>query len=182
MCSAASQPELRPIAPADWEAIGGIQKECFPPTAQESLPALQSLAEVSPATCAVIARQSTVFGYVLAHPWRPDDLPPLGTVLTELPPAASALYIHDLAVRPAGQGQGFARRLVEHLITEAGRRRLTEASLLSVQGSQPFWSGYGFVNRPDLTARFAPQVWPYYQIGFDFMTARLGGAATSEGG
>ena len=167
----ATPPTIRVIRDPDWPAIDRIQRECFPPSAIESREVLQSIARHSPETC-LLAEASEPLGYVLAHPWTPDDLPPLHANLPAIPADASSLFFHDLAVTPAARGAGLARRLVEELLATACRRGLTHGSLLSVQDSRQFWERYGFQERPDLTECFRETVGRLYRVEFVFMTAR----------
>jgi GNAT superfamily N-acetyltransferase len=162
---------LRPICDADWPAIDRIQRACFPATAIESQEVLQSIARHSPESC-LLAETDVPLAYVLAHPWRPDDLPPIQALLPGLPAEASSLFVHDLAVTPEARGTGLAQRLVEELLAWARRRGLLHGSLVSVQDSRRFWERYGFEARPDLTERFRATVAQFYQVDFVFMTAR----------
>lgn len=166
---------IRVIREADWPAIDRIQRECFPPSAIESRETLQSIARHSPGTC-LFAETTAPVGYVLAHPWTADDLPPLQAPLTAIPAGASSLFIHDLAVAPAARGAGLARRLVDDLLDRARRLGLARGSLLSVQDSRRFWARYGFQERPDLTDRFRETVARLYQVEFVFMTSHFPGS------
>src|SRR5690348_255724 len=47
-------------------------------------------------------------GYVLSHPWRFGDIPPLDALLGELPSDADTYYIHDLALLPVARRIGAA--------------------------------------------------------------------------
>ncbi len=166
-----ASPTIRVIQNSDWPAIDRIQRECFPPTAIESREVLQSISAHSPETC-LIAETTLPLGYVLAHPWIPDDLPPVQATLPAIPPDASSLFFHDLAVTPAARGSGLAHRMVEELLALARRRGISRGSLLSVQDSRRFWARYGFQERPDLAERFRETVARLYQVEFVFMTAR----------
>jgi GNAT superfamily N-acetyltransferase len=162
---------IRPIRDADWPAIDRIQRACFAATAIEPQDVLQSISRHSPVSC-LLAETDRPLAYVLAHPWTPDDVPPLQAVLPGLPVNATSLFFHDLAVTPEARGTGLAHRLVEELLAWAGRQGLLHGSLISVQDSRRFWERYGFEARPDLTARFQDTVARHYQVEFVFMTAR----------
>ncbi len=168
-------PTIRVIQDSDWPAIDRIQRECFPPSAIESREVLQSIALHSPASC-LVAETDIPLGYVLAHPWSRDDLPPIQAKLPGLPLGASSLFFHDLAVTPAARGSGLAHRMVEEVLRWAGQRGLTEGSLIAVQGSRLFWERYGFQERPELTERFRQTVNRNYGLDFAFMTTRFGAA------
>jgi len=166
-----SVPVLRTIPDDDWPAIDRIQRASFPATAVESQEVLRSIALHAPEFC-LLAETDVPLAYVLAHPWRPDDLPPIQARLPGLPSGATSLFFHDLAVTPDARGAGLAQRLVEELLAWARRRELTGGSLVSVQDSRRFWERYGFEARPDLTERFRDTVAQFYQVDFVFMTAR----------
>lgn len=165
-------PSIRPVRDDDWPAIDIIQRACFPATAIESREALQSIAHHSPESC-LLAETDRPLAYVLAHPWVPDDLPPIQADLPGIPEGASSLFFHDLAVSPEARGTGLANRLVEELLAWARRHGMPYGSLIAVQGSSRFWERYGFQARPELTERFRPTVAQYYQVDFVFMTAEL---------
>jgi GNAT superfamily N-acetyltransferase len=162
---------VRPIVAADWPAINRIQHACFPPSAVESPAVLQSLWHHAPDTC-LVAETREPIGYLLAHPWTVDTLPPLHAVLDELPDPAPCLFVHDLAVTPSERGGGRAVQLVDAVLTRARQQGLRFGSLLAVQGSERFWARFGFVTDPDRTATFAPRVHALYGLDFSFMTAR----------
>lgn len=168
-------PLIRPIRDADWPALDRIQRACFAPSAIEPQDVLQSISRHSPESC-LLAETDRPLAYVLAHPWTPDDLPPLQAVLPGLPQTATTLFFHDLAVTPEARGTGLAHRLVKELLFWAGRQGLCQGSLISVQDSRRFWERYGFEARPDLTERFQETVARFYQVDFVFMTARWASA------
>lgn len=163
--------EIRPIRDADWPALDRLQRECFPPTAVEAQADLQTIVRHAPDFCFLAARDGEPVAYLLAHPWIDDDLPPIQAPLPGVPPGATSVFVHDLAVSPSARGRGIARILTHRLLETAGRLGLRHGSLLAVQGSRTFWEAFGFVVRPDLTARFAPVVARWYQVDFVFMTA-----------
>jgi len=166
-------PSIRPVRDADWPAIDRIQHACFPATAIESQEVLQSIARHSPESC-LLAETNVPLAYVLAHPWVPDDLPPIQANLPGIPAGASSLFFHDLAVTPEARGTGLANCLVEELLAWARRRSLPHGSLVSVQDSRRFWERYGFRERPELTERFHSTVAQFYRVEFVFMTAEWG--------
>jgi predicted N-acetyltransferase YhbS len=164
---------LRRILPDDWPAIDCVQRAAFPPSAIESMEALQSIATLAPELCFVAESEGAVAGYVLAHPWIAEDLPRLNEPLKGCPPNADTLFIHDTALLPEMRGCGLARRMVEHLLLAARNAGLKRGSLLSVQGTVEFWKRFGFEARPELTERFRGRVFEFYEIDFTFMTATL---------
>lgn len=161
---------IRPIVAADWPTVNRIQHAAFAPEVIEELAVFASFVALSPATCLVAVTAHEPIGYLLAHPWIPDDLPPLNTALDRLPDKSTNLFIHDLALLPAHRGQGAARTLVHAALTAGRKLGLTSASLLSVQDSHSFWQRQGFSARPEFTPKFAQTVRLFTTIDFLFMT------------
>lgn len=90
----------------------------------------------------VLPASRDIFGYAVAHPWRGDIPPKLDTVLDGLPEKPDRFYIHDLAISPACRGGGHATEAVARLMKLA--EAFPAAILVSVYGTVPFWSRFGF--------------------------------------
>lgn len=84
-------------------------------------------------------------GYCFAHPWHGTQPPPLNTLLGAIPPAADALYLHDLALLPEARGTGAGTAAVGILLAKALSLDLHRLSLVAVNGSIPYWSRHGFL-------------------------------------
>lgn len=114
-------------------------------------------------------------GYVLSHPWRLGDLPPLDTMLGALPESADTYYIHDLALLPLTRGLGAARKIVDGLTKHAGAMGYATMSLVAVNNSSAFWEKQGFViqDRPELAEKLAA-----YEADARYMTKPLGATET----
>src|ERR1700760_4472740 len=84
-------------------------------------------------------------GYVLSHPWRLGDLPPLNALLRELPADADTYYIHDLALLPVARRIGAASFITEALAKHARAHGFATMSLVAVNGSQSFWERHEFL-------------------------------------
>lgn len=95
-----------------------------------------------PAGCLVLDGAGRMEGYAVSHPIRRCEPPSLDTILDELPRNANDLYIHDVALAPEARGRGHAARGIAALLQNA--RRFESASLVSVYGTAPFWSRFGF--------------------------------------
>src|SRR3569832_1635123 len=91
-------------------------------------------------------------GYVLSHPWRYGDLPPLNTLLSALPEAPDTYYIHDLALLPVARRIGAASFITEALAKHARAHGFPTMSLVAVNASQGFWERHDFEveDRPEL--------------------------------
>lgn len=109
-------------------------------------------------------------GYVLSHPWRLFDLPPLNTLLGSLPENADTYYIHDLALLPLARGIGASDRVISALTKHAGAMGFASMALVAVNGSAGFWARHGFVveDRPELAEKLRA-----YEADARYMTRRL---------
>ncbi|KAA0971815.1 GNAT family N-acetyltransferase [Aureimonas fodinaquatilis] len=92
--------------------------------------------------CLVLAPDAQVQGYAVAHPIMQMQPPPLDIVLSHLPEKPDAFYIHDVVVSPDVRGTGAARVVIDHLLRKADAYPVT--CLISVYGTGPFWSRFGF--------------------------------------
>lgn len=97
-----------------------------------------------PKGCFVCSNGSDILGYMLSHPWKRYNPPPLDTCLEALPVNPDTYYIHDLALSSAAQGCGMARLVVEDLICLAKAVNLPVISLVAVGKSASFWKRQGF--------------------------------------
>lgn len=156
---------LRMIYDEDWSAIAAIQEACYPPAALEAIETLRSHARISPATCLVAYDRERVVGYFLSHPWPRRQLPPLNEVYSVVPPGADTLFLHDLAVLPDERGRGWAAALVDRVLAAGHAAGFRRAELISVQGSQPFWSRWGFVKWEPVPAEYQQAVQRFYPDG-----------------
>lgn len=122
-----------------------------------------------PAGCLVLeGEDGTLLGYAVSHPSRAYAPPPLDTVLDALPSDADDYYIHDVALLAQARGGGQARLGIERLLHQG--RAYPTASLVSVYGTAPFWSRFGFEaeTERDLSEKLAP-----YGTGAVYMTRAL---------
>ena len=97
-----------------------------------------------PSGCAVLVAGRRVLGYCLSHPWLTGHVPPLNSLLRELPERPDTLYIHDVALLPQARGQNAVPPQLERLellARLAGYRHLT---LTAVGNSARFWMKNGF--------------------------------------
>jgi GNAT superfamily N-acetyltransferase len=83
-------------------------------------------------------------GYALSHPWLREAIPPLDTLLGEIPDGADTYYLHDIALLPVARRIGAATLIVTALLKHAEARGFATASLVAVNGSVDFWSRQGF--------------------------------------
>lgn len=160
---------IREIQDEDWAFVDRIQREAFTAEALEDIETIKSLGRLSPETCLMAELQEPV-GYLIAHPWVAEDLPPLNTHMREIPDGASTFFLHDLALSPKARGQGVAPGLVAEGLARARRLGLRDASLLSIQNSRGFWEKMGFIARPELADKVRPVLEQFLRTDFVFMT------------
>lgn len=160
---------IRTIREEDWAEVDRIQREAFSADAVEDIETIKSLGRLSPETCLVAVLEEPV-GYLIAHPWVSDELPPLNTIHGEIPEGAATFFLHDLALSPQARGKGVALGLVAAGFERARQLGLRDASLLSIQNSSGFWKRMGFVGRPELAAKVRPVLEMFLHTDFVFMT------------
>lgn len=160
---------VRLIQTEDWQEVDRIQRSAFSADAVEDIATIQRLGELSPETCFLAVRGEPL-GYLIAHPWAADDLPPLNTMLAAIPESSATFFIHDLALHPAARGQGVAQALLGAAFAKARSLGLRDASLLSIQGSSGFWRKAGFVERPELADKVGPVLNQFLKTEFVFMS------------
>ncbi|AEO59436.1 hypothetical protein MYCTH_2307768 [Thermothelomyces thermophilus ATCC 42464] len=90
-----------------------------------------------------------VGGYVVSFPIRHGRPPALNQPLggDAIPPDADQYYLHDIAILPALRGRGAAARCIARLLDGVARRYPTTC-LISVYGTVPFWTRFGFAPEP----------------------------------
>ena len=76
--------------------------------------------------------------------------------------APDCLYLHDLAIAPAGRGAGVGKMLVQAFMGALQASALHSASLIAIQGSAPYWMRFGFAPAP-LTPPLAAKLQTYGQ-------------------
>ena len=96
-----------------------------------------------PEGCLVLKDGDDVCGYAISHPIRLGQPPALDSLLGVIEPNASQYYIHDVAILPKFRGLGLAGECVRRLLEVA--KRYPTTCLVSVYGTVPFWSRFGFV-------------------------------------
>jgi len=138
--------DLRPLRVADVPAVLALQAQCYEAQFLESAEAFAAkLRAAEPLQTSWMAwRGDTALAYLVGLPLCQDSLPALNAPQLELPAQPRLLYLHDLAVAPAGRALGLARRLVAQLEARARALGLATLGLVAVQDSQAFWQRQGF--------------------------------------
>jgi ribosomal protein S18 acetylase RimI-like enzyme len=108
-----------------------------------------------PKGCLTLTADNAITGYAISHPIRRFAPPALDTLLGALATDADDYYIHDIAILPECRGGGHALTAINKLL-EIGAQYET-ASLVSVYGTAPFWSRFGFcATTQDMTEKLKP--------------------------
>ena len=132
------------MTPGDLPQLHRLEAETYLPSLHESDEAFLRIIELFPEGAFGIFEGDELCAYAFAVPLPAGAVLELKTPLRELPPHATMLYIHDVAVGERCRGRGLAKQLVEALLDLARARGLPAAELVSVQGSAPFWQRFGF--------------------------------------
>lgn len=134
---------LRPMLPADLDAVLRIQAACYPAPMQEPAAVVAARMAVACATCLVGSHEGSVRGYLFAYPSRLGLVTDLNAPFT-VADRPDTLYLHDLAIEPCALGRGLARALVGDALRLARTQGLAHAALVSVQDSAGFWEALGW--------------------------------------
>lgn len=132
----------RPMTDADLPQVLAIAAAVHPSFPEDAAVFAERL-RLYPQGCHVLARDGTINGYVVSHPWAGAP-PALDTLLERLPPLPSIYYIHDLALLPAARRSGAANTIVTLLIDQARRENFATITLVAVNNSERFWRKHGF--------------------------------------
>lgn len=134
---------VRRLDAGDLPAVLAIQCHAYPVFLREDIAAFASRLDLPDTYCLGAMDDGTLVAYLIAHGWPGEAPPPVGAVVTA-EPASEVLFVHDLAVSPAGQGLGIGRMLVERAIEMAASDGLTRAELIAVEGAESYWRTLGF--------------------------------------
>lgn len=107
--------------------------------------------KLSPQTCYLLEQNHKPSGYILAHPWALDNIPPLNQFLPtsqlvgEFGKDTNTLYLHDIALLPAARQSGVGALGLKLLYKQAKNLGFDKVALVAVNHSSSFWIGQGFV-------------------------------------
>lgn len=146
--------QIRPMLPADLDAVLRVQAACYPPAMQEPGEVVAARLLAASATCVVGCDEDGVCGYLFAYPARLGSITELDGPFAVLP-GADTLYLHDLSVDPRALGQGLARALVAHVLALGRAAGLHHSALVSVQDSVRFWTALGYRERASMDPALA---------------------------
>jgi GNAT superfamily N-acetyltransferase len=162
---------VRAMRLEDMATVLDIQSCCYDATKRESRQSFLAKLEASPTTCFMGLVAEAPVGYLVAVPAEVGSPPPLNSPGYPVPRAANALYLHDLAVRPAARGAGAAVALIEAYFRAVQRSGVRFACLTAVNDSRPFWERYGF--QPAASIDSCPGAMATYGENAQYMTLRV---------
>jgi predicted N-acetyltransferase YhbS len=136
---------IHPLRTADLDAVLCVQAQCYGPGFLEPIEAFASKLAASPHTSWVAWAEGEPIAYLVCLPVEANKLPALHASDWQAPTTPTALYLHDMAVAPAGRALGLGRQLVATAKAEATRQGLNDMTLVAVQGSVPYWQRHGFM-------------------------------------
>lgn len=140
---------LRPLQAGDIDGLMAVQAACYPPDYLEDAALYaQRLGSAHQQSLGIECRRTQrLQAYAAAYWSNPGKVTPLRGGFAAPAPGEQLLYLHDMAVAPDWAGRGAARRLLDGLFQRARAHGLRAAALVSVQGSQPYWTRQGFVRQ-----------------------------------
>ncbi|MFZ6676946.1 GNAT family N-acetyltransferase [Undibacterium sp. Tian12W] len=140
---------VRTMQPADLAAVYHIQTQAYVADMVEAPALLASRLAAAPTCAWVVERGDKVVAYLAAYPSRHGRISALGQEFQPAQPA-NALYLHDMAVAPEQAGQGLARAMLASALEYAGAQGWQYVCLVSVQSTQSYWQGQGFMEQTQL--------------------------------
>ena len=127
----------------DVNSVMRIQAECYVSSILETEEVIRGRLSGFHETAWVAEDAQGVCGYLLAYKSRAGKITPLGALFDKLDDV-DCITLHDLAVSERVKGQGIGNGLARVALDYAIERGLPYSSLVSVQGSQPFWRKLGY--------------------------------------
>lgn len=146
----------RSMAPEDLEEVHAIAEKVHPDY-PERIEVFQERLRLYPHGCYVLELDDVMSGYVISHPWHPMLPPKLDSLVVAMPTFPATFYIHDLALMDKVRGTGAGSAAVRLLLEHAEVIGLSDASLVAVNASVPFWQKHGFsaIENEAITAALA---------------------------
>lgn len=146
MTTVATPWQIRPLTATDVADLLHVQTVCYGDDFMESeVVFAQRLSCAHHCSLGMVqAATGPLQAYLAAYWSNPGKITPLDGLFA--PPAAAqqVLYLHDMSVLPRWAGQGLARQLLSTAIAQAQACGVSQAALVSVQGSQAYWERQGF--------------------------------------
>lgn len=138
-----------------WKEVDRVQSLAYTADLVEELDVLKQKADIKGHFCFLIQKDlsSETLGYVLAHPYPKNQIPPLNSKnLSALADNERNVFLHDMALNPSCSGKGIGKLAVELLIAKVKSQGAKSMTLIAVQSSSSFWNkvaGFETVNSVD---------------------------------
>lgn len=143
---------------SDWKEVDRVQRLAYSEELVEDLDVLKEKANIAGHFCFLIRNEtsSEVLGYVLAHPYPKNRIPPLNEKQNSSSDTDANIednvFLHDMALDPSCSGKGLGKKAVELLIEEVKSKGGKGMTLIAVQSSSSFWNkvaGFEIVDSKD---------------------------------
>lgn len=138
--------QLKVIGTEDVPQVLALQAQCYGPEFLESAEAfVAKLDAARHLHCSYLAVEAgEPLAYVVSLPVDDGQLPALDAPTVTPARAPRTLYLHDLAVSPAGRARRLGHKLVQQVVHRAQDMGLAQVALVAVQGSREYWRRHGF--------------------------------------
>ncbi|MBF6601939.1 MAG: GNAT family N-acetyltransferase [Sphingorhabdus sp.] len=133
----------RPMTADDVGAVSKLASEIHPDY-PESDSVFRDKLERFPKGCFMLMDRDIPSGYLLSHPWKRCEPPPLDSLLPVLVQRPDSLYIHDLALAKAARGHAMGEQIIGEIVKLTQALKLPVISLVAVGGSERFWERQNF--------------------------------------
>lgn len=136
--------QIRPMQADDVPGMLIVQAECYPPPMNEPASVLLARWQACGDTAWVACDpRGQVVAYLVGYWSRWGKVSPLGQAFRHAA-EPEVLYLHDLAIGRSLRGQGAAQALLSVARRACSDRGMQGITLVSVNGSQPFWQRMGW--------------------------------------
>jgi len=126
----------------DLAAVDSLAKRVHPEYPERPEVACERLKLGGP-WCRVLALETQLSGYLIAHPWRRGAPPALDTLIGGAIAEPDCLYLHDFVIAPERRGCGDAARVLKPLLANA-LESFPAIVLVSISGLKSYWRRWGF--------------------------------------
>lgn len=145
-----------PLSPSDFAVVDRIA-QAIHVDIYERTEVLFDKVSFFPQGCRKLVRGGETLGYAIAHPWFINEIPQIDEFLPKRDDPPDCLFLHDVAVLPEARGSNAAGSFLALLRPLARARGLRFLACVSVYGTDPLWSRFGFtvISRPEIDAKLA---------------------------
>lgn len=128
---------------ADVPLAHAIQNKAFEERWHEPLSLFESMYAFYPKGCFLIYEGEELAGYIFLHP-ADEGRGDYETAGWKIRGDETALFIHDICIDPAFQGQGLAQRAVEFIEETARANGFEKLIGIAIEGVEKFWQKQGY--------------------------------------